>query len=296
MNAVNKTVFHKAYGKGIVKEHNGGKITVDFSGTEKLFFIPDSFEKGFLSTEDEELNAFVASTVSDKINTEAMKNKERKTCPVLFCNISWMENYLGENENDIPVNGGSHVKKHKTCNESVNFSPIIVTTGNSDEEKLMLLGSFETKSTNGEVSNQTHIERINGCKALTRSNQADGVTVVWCATAPSGSTRVVGWYKNATVYRYYKQMPMEEEDGFEWERWYNVSCDACNAVLLPTKERFNEKWSVPRHNPLNPVPFGFGQANIWYADQEEAKDYVCRMIESIESYCGENIIPSVEGF
>ena len=56
MNVVNKTVFHKAYGKGIVKEHNGGKITVDFSGTEKLFFIPDSFEKGFLSTEDEEFH------------------------------------------------------------------------------------------------------------------------------------------------------------------------------------------------------------------------------------------------
>lgn len=47
MNAVNKTVFHKAYGKGIVKEHNGGKITVDFSGAEKTFLFRILLKKVF---------------------------------------------------------------------------------------------------------------------------------------------------------------------------------------------------------------------------------------------------------
>ncbi|MBP3330374.1 MAG: hypothetical protein J6L89_06025, partial [Clostridia bacterium] len=79
-----------------------------------------------------------------------------------------------------------------------------------------------------------------------------------------------------------------------WDRWYNVYCDLENAVLLPRKERFNEKWSVPRHSKKNPVAFGFGQANLWYADGEDAKEFAEKMMNNIESYCGENIIPVVD--
>ena len=39
--------------------------------------------------------------------------------------------------------------------------------------------------------------------ACKKADSIDGVTVVWCATQKDGkSTRVVGFYKNATVYRY----------------------------------------------------------------------------------------------
>ena len=294
MNAVKKSVFHKTYGNGIITEHNGDVITVDFSGVEKKFLLPDSFERTFLSTNDEELSVLIEKLISEKLYKKNQKINIKKSNPILFCNISWMDSYLGETDEDIPQNGGSYVAKNKSCNESLNFLPIIATNDNETTEKLILLGSFETKSTNGETSNQTHIERINGCKSLNHSNHADGVTVVWCATAPSGGTYVVGWYKDATVYRYYQQMPIDEDDGYSWDRWYNVSCDLEKAVLLPKKERFNEKWCVPRHNQKNPVTFGFGQANLWYADGKDAKEFAEKMINNIESYCGENIIPAVD--
>ena len=37
--------------------------------------------------------------------------------------------------------------------------------------------------------------------------------VIWCAKLEGRGTVVVGWYKNATVYRYYEPIDLEWEDG-----------------------------------------------------------------------------------
>lgn len=52
--------------------------------------------------------------------------------------------------------------------------------------------------------------------------------------------RVVGWYKDATVYRY-----PQYEFCNEREQQYNFIDKKENCVLLPENERFSSKWIVP---------------------------------------------------
>ena len=116
MNIINKSVFNKTYGKGLITEHNDNIITVDFSGISKRFLFPDSFEKGFLTTDEEELSALVEKQISEKPPVKPPEIRIKKSRPILFCNISWMSDYLGETDEDMPRNGGSSVVKNKTCN------------------------------------------------------------------------------------------------------------------------------------------------------------------------------------
>ena len=215
-----------------------------------------------------------------------MTEKNKKVAPIVFCNIGWHSSYNGQDEERM-LNGGSYVKENGTGNESMNFLPLFELDEATGEEKAILLGSFETKSNRGNA-NQTHIEKIRGCQLLKKENYADGVTVVWCATSPKGKSCVVGWYKNATVCRYYEGTSVGVEEAEQWERVYNVYCNYDDAVLLPEKERYEAKWSVPRHNKKNPVQFGFGQANIWYAAEPEAESFIKQMIQNIETYSGED--------
>ena len=210
----------------------------------------------------------------------------KKTKPIVFCNIGWSAYYDGD-ENDKLIGGGSYVTEHGSGNEHLNYYPIWVWEKDSDEKKLCLLGSFETKHHHGNP-NQTHIEKIRGCSTLRKEEYAEDVIVVWCAKNPQGKSCVVGWYEHASVCRFYDIMPITNEDGSKWERWYNVSCRFEDAVLLPVETRSEEQWAIPRHSKKNPVAYGFGQANIWYASEPAAEDFVKRMIRQIETYSGED--------
>ena len=209
---------------------------------------------------------------------------KEKMKPIVFCNIGWCNDYTG---NERLTGGGSYVKENGSGNEDLNFFPIVVTEEQCDDRRTMLFGSFETKSNRGS-QNQTHIERIHGCSSLRKENYAYGVIVVWCAKNPDGNTCVVGWYQNATVYRFYDMLPMDEEDGNEWERWFNVSALFEDATLLPVETRKQPQWYIPRHSSKNSIPYGFGRANIWYASEPSAEDFVRRMFHQIENYSGED--------
>lgn len=213
------------------------------------------------------------------------KTTPNKMNPIVFCNIGWHSKYNGQ-DGELLLNGGAYVEEHGTGNEIMNYLPLFVTDEETGEEKPMLLGSYETKCTRGKV-NQTHIEKIHGCELLKKEGYADGVTVVWCAKSPKGKTCVVGWYKNATVCRYYDDVEIETVNkGFE-VRVYNVYGAYEDAVLLPEEERYNPKWHIPRSKE-NPLSFGFGQANIWYASEPNAKEFVKQMIQNIDTYNGED--------
>ena len=41
-------IKHNAYGKGKVLKIKDNRIFVSFNGSEKMFYFPDTFEKGFL--------------------------------------------------------------------------------------------------------------------------------------------------------------------------------------------------------------------------------------------------------
>ena len=202
---------------------------------------------------------------------------------ILFCNIAWMKYYQGTSDDDIPINGGSYVDKYHKANESLNFMPF-----NLDED-VIVLGSFETKATNGKTVNQVHIEKIRGCAALSKEDYVDSILVIWCATTPAGGeSRVVGWYKNATVCRWYESIPIYDEDGACKERVYNITASASDAVLLPENKRNQHIWIAPRNNSKRGTPYGFFRSNVWYGLEDKAQEFIKRLVDNINRYTGEN--------
>ncbi len=200
---------------------------------------------------------------------------------VLFCNIAWMQYYKGIYLGiDEPLNGGEFVKKTGDAHEKYNF----YKDPTEDGEKC--LGYFATKSSNGVSGNQLHIEKF---KDVEKSeNQVDDVLVIWCAThINENRTVIVGWYKNATVYRNYQEKVFTNADGSEYSQFYNVVANAEDCVLLPALARSRYTlWNVPRRR--KGCSYGFSSANYWFATEEAAKLYVSEKVKLINNYAGEN--------
>ena len=215
---------------------------------------------------------------------------------ILFCNIAWMDYYQGIIPGkDEPRNGGAYVLENNDAHEKYNFQSVYLTTdgaGYPDGE--YCLGFVETKSTNGRTVNQLNIEKIEGCSALKKEPEADDVLVVYCAKYPdsfTNETYVIGWYRHATVYRCYSQISFINEDGSEYVQSYNAVAKKEDCVLLPRDiRRKSNVWRVPRKQ--RGVSFGFGQANVWFAqgadDNPDLKRFLERITALIESYDGEN--------
>ena len=127
--------------------------------------------------------------------------------PILFCNIAWMKTYTGD-PTDEPIGGGSHPVKE----EKNNFNPFdgqmfgYVPTGGSETINIARLGAVEG------------------------TGSVDGVNVVWTATRPDQGGRVViGWYKDATVFRKLRKHP----NG----RYYHFKAAQAICHLLEPSER-----------------------------------------------------------
>lgn len=134
--------------------------------------------------------------------------------------------------------------------------------------------------------NTFHIENIEGCAALKDEPFVEDVLVVWCATRQQKDITVVGWYKHATVWRDLQGFIVEYEDGTEEERCFNIRAKASDCVLLPEGERNRAKWSIPSARYTR--AYGFGQSMVWYPVEEEAKPYLAKLLDSIDSYNEEN--------
>lgn len=196
---------------------------------------------------------------------------------ILFCKISSMKYYRGVKEyDDQAYNGGDFVDKNGYGHEEYNFKPVDI-----DGEDY-LFGFVETKSTRGK-RNDLRIENIIGCENLVNEESVDDVLVIWCATRNSNQTSIVGWYKDATVYRRYQNL--ESNDGQVKE--FNIRAKKENCVLIPHTDRNRYIWDAPTPRTHT---YGFGQALIWYAKEEKAKNYLGRLIKNIDEYDGENDI------
>ena len=104
---------------------------------------------------------------------------------ILYCRIGWMERYSGIINNDKPIHGGSYTKDN-IGHEVYNFL----------ECDGKYYGYVENKS--------IHIERLGASR---NEDKIDNVLVIWFAKAPKGGQKIVGWYKNATVYRHRQKIP-----------------------------------------------------------------------------------------
>lgn len=204
--------------------------------------------------------------------------------PIIFVRIADMKYYKGITDNDRPVNGGSFVNETGMAHECYNFESMI----QSDQDYEKCLGYFRS---NGSKTGQLHIEKMPGCTLLKKEDSVDGVTVVFVSKAVNSKTmRVVGFYKNATAYRYPRIMTF----GNGYEQEYNFEAKKEDCVLLPYQTRFEYgTWYVPNSSSKN-ASFGFGRSNVWFSGGKGASDkeveYVEKMLNSIDKYTGENWI------
>ena len=175
---------------------------------------------------------------------------------VLFCNITYMNHYTGNIEADIPQGGGAWVEKHKDAHEKWNFLNV---NGNCYG---FVQNSYD----------QFHIERLEGVS--TKDESAENAIVVWCALKPNEETVIVGWYENATIYRYYQP---SQGTPFGLQRIYFTKANADDCYLLPEEERTY----VIGRAAKDGIGKGFGQNNFWYADSE---------------YAQKNIVPDVVAY
>ncbi|MEH2703019.1 MULTISPECIES: hypothetical protein [Rhizobium] len=185
--------------------------------------------------------------------------------PLLFCNIAWMEYYGGRDPKDPPKGGGGFPRTQGYCGEELNF------VGCEDG---YVYGHFETIK--GDVDRQVNIERLG---AQRREDFLDGVDVVWTAPIEGNDPRcVVGWYKNARLYRFRQKFqglyPSERHEKDEIDS-FRVRAKIEDAFLLPLKER-DEKLTLGRG------PGWSGQASWWYAEDTENTE-ARRFVRSIRN-------------
>ncbi|MFI3046491.1 HNH endonuclease [Pseudomonas coronafaciens] len=185
--------------------------------------------------------------------------------PVIFCNTGWMEYYNGIDGDSIQ-RGGSYNNDsigHEVCNFT--------------NARGKVYGYVQP-------TGRINIGKLGAKKG---DEYVDGVTVIWTAGPDSGGTAVVGWYKNATVYRELQRIskPTKTHKNNEIEI-YRISASASDVRLLPSCER---EFMIPRA-----VKGGIGQSNIWYADNQESAELVDKVLLLIEHGSGQNRLPDVD--
>ncbi|MGL6173469.1 MAG: tetratricopeptide repeat protein [Cellulosilyticaceae bacterium] len=111
--------------------------------------------------------------------------------------------------------------------------------GEGDEEKVTPLCGYNFQNVNGHYYgygqglDEIAIENIEG--VTIEDEKVEGVTVVWLAPNKEGETCIIGWYKDATVYRHaVKEYVLDSE---RVERAYSIVGKAEKALLLPMEER-----------------------------------------------------------
>lgn len=191
---------------------------------------------------------------------------------ILFCKTGYMKYYKGINENDKLYNGGEYVAETGDGGEIFNFDAVTF----EDEEQCF--GFVETKHKDGwktqnAQNNQLHIEKID---SFAKNDESiNNVLVVWCAVKPNIGLRVIGWYKDATVYRYYNSL--EFENGFVQN--YNILAKKKNCVLLPHNEVNRYIWQAPSAKKQG---YGFGQSLVWYPDENKIQPLVTQILNYSE--------------
>jgi len=188
-------------------------------------------------------------------------SKSQSESPIVFLNTGWMTHYQGVKDRgsleDSISGGGSFVEYYGFGYEAYNFKPY----------KGVMYGFFEPMGSE-EKRRTIRIERLGSGMD---DDHVDGVTVVWVASDPEeGGTFIVGWYKNATIYRNMRRTPDKKRVFMGDHLEYCVRANQEDCKLLLEEERI---FQIPRGRG------GMGHANIWYADNNPGK-----IKENVRSY------------
>lgn len=160
---------------------------------------------------------------------------------ILFANIGWMSHYQGIKKNDHIKGGGSYSNEGK--HEVFNFLPI----------DGICYGYVKTVK-----FSPVNLKRID---SKCQSDVLHHVLVVWVASHPNTKgSFIVGWYKNATIFRNYQDSNVTQRNKYH----YLITAKAEDCTLLPVDQRIFE---IPRANSQRKGLMG--QSNVWYADAKE---------------------------
>lgn len=179
---------------------------------------------------------------------------------IIFFNTGWMDFYNGM-VGDTISGGGKHVEKEGWGGEMFNFAKF----------NGKFYGYVQPKIDRKHGNPSTvKLEKIGGSGT---SDHVSNVTVVWTARHPdTGGTRIIGWFKNATVYRYEKAAPKKSQRIYKGISFgYFAATRIDDAVLLPKDARIVE---IRRQQKG-----WMGQSNVWYADNNP--DFIKQVIDYI---------------
>lgn len=169
-----------------------------------------------------------------------------------------MDFYQGISQDRI-IGGGKYVATHGWGGEMLNFK------------------SFRNRNYGYvQVGGNIRLDRF-GAKSI--EDKLENVLVVWTAREPTnGGTYIIGWYKNATVFRQYQFAPKSaNRNWLEKEIGYLATAKTEDCRLLPRDERVVK---VPRGSQ------GMGQSNIWYGDNNP--DF----IRLVQRYINDGYLPA----
>lgn len=155
--------------------------------------------------------------------------------PLLFLNVGEMSKYKGLARDTIS-GGGKNVSLYGFGHEIFNFEPY----------KRKMYGFGKTPH------NAIRLENLGATKDAENVN---GVTVIWVA-----KSRIVGWYKNATVYRHHQQPPRNSRRTYKAHTiGYNVTARESDCTRIPRDARWVR---VPRARERKHAMGRY----LWYAD------------------------------
>lgn len=158
---------------------------------------------------------------------------------IVFLNIGWMESYKGRKDDQIR-GGGAYVDKFGRGWEILNFLP----------QRGYYHGFCQA------LSSKT-VDMLGGSE---EDDSIKDVFVVWVAKNPSeGGRYIIGWYKNATIYRERTERKYEGK----WIGW-SVEAKVKDSKLLDMNERVFR---------IKTGKGWFGQRNIWYADKPRHESF-----------------------
>jgi len=177
--------------------------------------------------------------------------------------------------------GGQYVKEHGEGHEVCNFLP--GTDG-------YVYGHVETIR-NG-VDRQIELKNIVANAGNAGAESMNGVDVVWVATHPDeGGRRVVGWYRNATVYRRrqkYEKAVLTRQHKKDEIHSYRIRAKEGDATLLRLEDRSDPALRLGKGEGW------IGQTNWWFPEQKSQpaiKEFV-RGLRAIIDGNGEGISSS----
>lgn len=152
--------------------------------------------------------------------------------PVLFCGVAWMKWYCGKRDDDVPRGGGGHAEK-------------------GEVENFKRRGRFLYGYVRAGPRAIIDITRLG---AEPGKEYVDNVDVVWIAPSREGGRDVVGWYRDARVYRKLQRHRMK---GRSRSCPYHVRAREGHC-LEPHRRTFNIQYATKRSG-------GPGRG-VWYAD------------------------------